>query len=189
MSNRIAALIYFFVARFPRAGRTQVVKFLYLVDLEMRRHLGRPITDLDYIWHDHGPFDFEIYTQLRWLDAGGFIKGVFGRYPNGKEGWQYTATEKDLPLDLSSDETAIATSVAESCKSRTLDGLLKYVYDTKPMRDAQERGAKGERLRMELVNNEAVEMGEDIHRIQKALQQVERGEVRPFEEIAAELGM
>ena len=81
--DRLSTLIHYFVKRVPRAGRTQLVKFLYLSDLFSRQFLGEPITDLDYIWHDHGPFDSKIYAKISDLVDSEAIKEQKVQYLSG----------------------------------------------------------------------------------------------------------
>jgi hypothetical protein len=190
MADTIAALICYLVERYPHVGRTQIVKFLYLVDLEARRHLGHPVTDLEYIWHNHGPFDYAILERIRWLKTAGFIAGAYVQYSNGSEGWQFRANpDKTIPLSIPDEEQAIVHYVFEKVMGRSLKNLLNDVYKTRPMLDAKERGAHQKKLRMGLVNNEAVRAGEDLHTIGRAIQEAKAGLVRSFDEIAADLGI
>jgi hypothetical protein len=187
MLGKIAPLIRYFVERVPGAGRTQIVKFLYLTDLESGRYLGHPISDLNYILYDHGPFDSEILAHLDLLCAMDYLEGEQVRYPNGKFGWRYKATDKPLPLTGTSKEgLAILDYVAANYGRTPLQGLLEeVVYQTAPMVDAKEREAYGHRLRMELVDNEARVPGLELERVVASVDQLDQGGGRSLKEIVA----
>jgi hypothetical protein len=190
VADLVASLIYYFIKLVPKAGRTQLVKFLYLTDLEARRHLGRPLTALQYYWHDHGPFDRHILARLDHLEREGFVKGTWIDFPGGKRGCQYTA-ERDFPAaPLGVDERAIVDFVAQAYGAEALCNLLEeVVYQTLPMKDAKKRGAREELLRMELVDNDAIKRGEGIERIRRAVDELERGGGRLLDDVATELGI
>src|SRR5690242_20145818 len=54
--TRAQQVIMHLVKRRPDLGRTQIVKLLYLVDLEAHRQLGKPITEVQWKFHHHGPY-------------------------------------------------------------------------------------------------------------------------------------
>src|SRR5262245_28563618 len=108
--NHVAQMIRFFVERVPGAGRTQIVKFLYLADVESRRYLGRPISNLNYIWYDYGPFDKEILSQLDQLCDHGFVKGEKTFYPGGT-GYRYNPGTA-VQFNFSNEELAILNFTA-----------------------------------------------------------------------------
>lgn len=188
MPSQVGRVIRYFVDRLPNIGRTLVVKYLYLADLESRRYRGKPLTDLDYIWYDHGPFDSEIYAQLDILRQGNFIKQECVQYPNGKYGYQYAAGDNPLPDELAPDERAILDAVVEQYGAMSLQALLDdVVYQTKPMLDAKERNARDGQLRMELVDNEARIPGLELERMHAAVRHLDEGKGRPLDDFLANL--
>src|SRR5688500_5837287 len=97
MHANVSDLIRFFVHHVPGTGRTQIVKFLYLADLESRRHLGRPLSDLRYIWYHYGPFAQEIYEHLDVLCERNVITVEQVVYPpDGKTGYRYSPANDDF---------------------------------------------------------------------------------------------
>src|SRR5437762_220241 len=91
--HRVAKILVYFLDAVPKAGRTQVVKFLYLADLEARKVLGRPLTGLDYILDHHGPFDPDILATLDAMEARGHIRAE--QYPyRGNTCYTYETTNK-----------------------------------------------------------------------------------------------
>src|SRR6187399_3323159 len=56
-----------------RVGRAQLLKLVYLADIEARRYLGRPLTSLRYSWQPGGPSDKAFDRHLEVLRADGSI--------------------------------------------------------------------------------------------------------------------
>jgi hypothetical protein len=185
----VAELIQFFVRHVPGAGRTQIVKFLYLADLEARRYLGKPLTSLDYIWYDFGPFDSEILAELDQLSSRGVIQGEPVLYPDGKAGYRYLPGDSVGADALSREEAAIADYVVCTYGNTRLRPLLEeVVYQTRPMLDAKQRGAFGGRLDMGLVDNERRFPGVELGTVLRAIEDVDSGRGRPLREVRANAG-
>jgi hypothetical protein len=181
-------MIRFFVGRVPGAGRTLIVKLLYLADVEARRYLGRPISDLDYIWWDHGPFDSEILGQLEQLCEEGLIAEEKVCYSGGKAGYRFNPTEKPVQYNFSKEDSAILDYTAKTFGTTPLQALLdEVVYQTKPMIDAKEREARGGRLRMELVDNEKRIPGIELKSVIGAIEDLDNGHGKPLREVVASL--
>jgi hypothetical protein len=64
------------------------------------------------------------------------------------------------------------------------DLLNDVVSQTRPMLDVQKRG---QRLRMDLVNNEERIPGMELEKVIQGMEQIERGEGRTLGEVMAEL--
>lgn len=171
MPTQVAKLIRFFVERFPGAGRTRIVKFLYMADHEARRYLGRPLTDLEYRWDNYGPFDPEIQRQLDQLTCNGYVKEEI--HKEEYVWYNYYATNTPLPCHLEKAEEAILEHVIQRYTKLKLGMLLEdIVYQTRPMLEATSRG---ERLKMELIDNEARVPGLELERIVHAFDELESG--------------
>jgi len=184
MTSRVAQLIHIFVKRVPNIGRTQIVKLLYMADHEARRHLGAPLTDLRYRWDKFGPLDPEILRQLERLEQEGFLRAT--RYEfQGNPAYSYTVSETAMPYTFNKVEAAILDVIVDRLGHLPLANLLEdVVYQTRPMQDATRRG---QRLRMELVDNEERAQGMELETVVRAVEQLDRGEGRPLDEVMAEL--
>lgn len=189
-TDRTAQLVRFFSERFPGAGRTQLVNFLYLTDLEARKLLGRPVTNLNYIWHDHGPFDSAIDSCMDRLKHQGIILEEKVEYPNGKCGCRYRAGAVAFPCELPKEDLAVAEYVASAYGKSTVRCLLDdVVYQTEPMEKAQQENARGQRLPMEIVDNASRVPGDELERILRAVEEYNAGGGKPFRSILAEVGL
>src|SRR4051794_37358676 len=112
MALPVTGLIRYFVERAPGAGRTRIVKFLYMADHEARRYLGRPLTDLDYHWDNFGPFDSRILDEIGHLTKEGYIEDESLHHQDW--GYRYRPTPRSLPIALTKEEEAILESVVQS---------------------------------------------------------------------------
>lgn len=137
-----AKLILFFVIRTKgHITKTQLVKFLYLADLYSMKWLGKQITDLNWYFYNHGPWEKDIQTILNKMN-GKQIKLIqgFGGAVLVKPGTQIP-NESDLCLPesmalmLENIRKEWAGSGSDNFKK-----LMDYVYETAPMKDLLERG-------------------------------------------------
>jgi uncharacterized protein YwgA len=182
--KHVEALLCFFIKSLPYLGRTQLVKLLYLTDLESRKLRGRPVTDLRYIWRIYGPFEERIIDNLTALRNRRVIHEVGQRFPGGACGYTYRM-EKQMPVSsyLPKHDLAIAEYVEAMFGKASLRSLLEdVVYQTKPMMDAKEREAFGQRLRMNLVD---YDMPVDLDKVAGSVAQLKSGGGKPFRKIWA----
>jgi hypothetical protein len=104
-TDRTEVLVRYFVEWFSgEIGRTQIVKYLYLADLEARRYLGRPVSSLRWKKHNFGPFDARVLQAVEQLEKEGAIQAQQVSYPNGKQGFLYHASAPMSPHGLSRAE-------------------------------------------------------------------------------------
>jgi hypothetical protein len=185
MSVKITDLIAYLLDKVPSAGRTQVVKFCYLADVEARKCLGKPLTNCNYVLYRHGPFDHEIINKLDWMDARGEVSTEEYSY-RGNLAYAYRKNKKTPKVHFSPEREHILQHVAEIVRKNSLTELLRIVYDTEPVVDAKKRGPRP-LLRMHLVDNERRIPGLEIERVLKSLNDQDEG--RDMEEVFAELGV
>ena len=55
--SRNAQVLRYLLEVAPGVGHTLLAKFAYLADLIARQYLGGPITEMQYRYDNHGPFD------------------------------------------------------------------------------------------------------------------------------------
>jgi hypothetical protein len=187
MPNRTADLIRYFLTKMPGAGRTQIVRFLYLADLAARQCLGRPLSPLQYIWHHHGPFSGEILDQLDSMVRGGVVDAQPINYL-GSTCTKYQVAETSwCPTFPTTDEVILKHVTDTIGVNGFRDVLEDIVYETKPMLDAQQRKAFGQPLRMELADNVGRIPGLELEEVLQAIKDLDEGKGQPLEEALAEL--
>jgi len=129
-------LVSYFIERLSgRIGRTMVLKLVYIADLESRRYRGRPISDLKYVLHQHGPFDPRIYRALDGLKERGEVREEQVFYPSGL-GYRYHSVHPGRTHAFTNAEESILSFVLRSYTDKRLADILDVVYDTKPMKSA-----------------------------------------------------
>lgn len=157
--NKTEQVIKYIISRLNgTAIRTQLLKFLYLIDLEHRKLTGTPITDLQYKWWFHGPYDKKFKSYLKRLENKGLIKEERqkGIMDPDKEYFIYEDIEdKTISFSISNMEKEIIdTIITEYRRFQLKDLLEEIIYETKPMLKALEKGTVKEPLDMDCVNNE-----------------------------------
>jgi hypothetical protein len=153
--NRTEELVAYFVNRCQggELGRTRLMKLLYLADYEARRFMGRPLSDITYVWHHYGPYDPAVERTVATLKARDVVTEERVIYPNGHAGYLYSAGPAPFKAySFSPAEEAILDYVCRQYSRVQLKELLEdIVYQTEPMLKAQERGERD--LDMDEVNN------------------------------------
>jgi hypothetical protein len=90
-----------------------------------------------------------------------------------------------MPHTFTRAELAILDVIVDRFGRLPLASLLEdVVYQTRPMLDTTRRG---QRLRIELVDNEERAEGMELETVVRAVEQLDRGESRPLDEVMAEL--
>lgn len=188
MPTHLSQLVRFFVERVSGAGRTAIVKLLYMADHESRRFLGKPISDLRYRWDQFGPFDPRILDELDQLRDQGFVEEDRVLFYDGNQGYRYKSTSRHVSFDFNDEQSAILNYVAVQFGCMPLRELLEdVVYETEPMRDAKKRDAFGKPLNMQLVDNQARVPGLELDRVLRSVSQLDQGLGRPLREVMDEL--
>lgn len=141
-------LILYFVAKTRgHITKTQLVKFLYLADLYSVKWTGKQVTDLDWYYYKHGPWDRAIDAALVRLSDAITVQ-------KNKKAMLLKLVDEDLlsasfdfPLGL---ELILENIRREWAGSGKLNDLLKYVYDTAPMVEAKQKATPEVEMQLNL---------------------------------------
>lgn len=138
-------ILFFVLSTKGHITKTQLFKFLYLADLYAIKWLGKQITDLEWVYYLHGPWQEEIQADLERMD--------------GREIIQCSQLNRTVLIQLGPNAPTIdALELPEAMKfildnirrewagagSEKLKNLLDYVYNTAPMKDVLSRGCSHE---------------------------------------------
>jgi hypothetical protein len=128
--------------------KTQLVKFLYLIDLEWVKATGAPLTGLSWRFHHHGPWDDAIEAVLLDMKRAGALAARKGIRPDGAVYEIYTANAITSDESLTAAEKLVVDHVCDTYRRLSVRRLLDdVVYETPPML----RANKGERLDLTLA--------------------------------------
>lgn len=166
--SKNAQMVKFFTARSQHGiGRTKLFKLAYLADLEARKLMGRPISSFAYHWHNHGPFDSEVYAAIDELTAAGLAHTQIVNHGGGYVEKRLIDDDGVSQFDFSAAEAEILEYVAARFMAVPLRDLLdNVVYESRPMKAVKERG---EPLPMEIVDNlDKGRVGFDFEAVVKA---------------------
>lgn len=184
--SRNARVIRFLVEQAPGVGRTRLIKFAYLADLESRHYLGRSITDFHYIRYTHGPWDKGFYGVVAELTAEGLLREERIEFPNGTVGYRYEATGSRMDYGFSPEDAVILAHIAETYAVYGARELCdEVVYQTEPMKAEVEMNGE---LPMDAENKaEQDELGFDLRRMLAGEKSVREGRFQPLEQVIREL--
>lgn len=117
--------------------RTELVKFVYLCDVEFYRRFNRSITELQYEFGDHGPFNWDILDEATAMVGEGLLSyRAVPALRHGQCGYVFevpTGTLGEVHLSkLDSETLSVVQGVVERFSSLSLDALLDHVYTSPP---------------------------------------------------------
>ena len=136
--------------------KTQLIKFLYLADVEYRKLTGNAITSLRYkLWH-YGPYDKKFEELLKLMVKNKLISAeTWARVVDGAPYEIYHDTDRTLQFTFTSAQRATLDAIIHTYKNMELKQLLdEIVYKTKPIQEAQKKKLPlGSPLEMNCVNH------------------------------------
>lgn len=170
-------VIKYFVQRLPgKLGRTKLLKLVYLADIESRRFTKRPISDLQYRWYNHGPWDKRFHDYLDLMERSGWIEAERYQYRGGHG--VLIKKLAGMTMNLSPGESAILDYVISEYGQKERQELVEEIaYETEPMKDAVKRRAFRKPLRMSLVDGESIDRlgGFGLEDLARGLEEVREG--------------
>jgi hypothetical protein len=134
-------------------GKTQLIKLLYLVEVEHYRETGERLTDLDWIFYLYGPYAYELEEILadRIFEREDLKTGSERDFIRFRIGEPRRAYQSFLDTKLS----LTVKRVVGDWGNRRLSELLDYIYfQTEPMQRVK---ARGERLDFESISRTSQE--------------------------------
>jgi len=182
--SRNAQVLRYLLEVAPGVGHTLLAKFAYLADLLSRQHLGHPISEMEYIYDNFGPFDALAFYRARdELVRGRFITHEAADI-GGRAGFKMLPSDLAVRYRFKEEEAEILAWVARKYASWNATDLNRLVvYPSKPMQNAQ----PGMRLDMEQMNHQPDELEFSLKRLLEGEQAISAGRVRPLADVLNEL--
>lgn len=124
-------------------SRTKVAKLLYLADLEYARRTGSQGSDVDWIWYNYGPYDTDLLTIERELEADGSIRCETAAVAVKDERWVENRLVLVEHIQLSDEEVdreflSIVREMVGDYGGWSATRIKNFTYATPPMIKAQE---------------------------------------------------
>lgn len=130
-------LLYFIVLRFRKnfgrlPNRTELIKMLYLTDLEHYKKYGELYTEFKYIFYNYGPWTRQFHDLLDYMKTTE-IKEI--KKSPSEDHWFYESTGNKPRHDanLEPDVTEVLENTLFIYEESNLKQILKVVYTTEPM--------------------------------------------------------
>ena len=141
-------ILYFVCKTKGRITKTQLVKFLYLADLYSVKWTGKQLTELDWCYYNHDPWNQDIDATLDRMEVLSFQREGNAVLIFLKDESLFSADvgfSEGLQLMLENIRKEWAGSGAEK-----LNELLDYVYSTAPMVEAKSKHTPEEQAPLNL---------------------------------------
>ncbi|MBU4344007.1 MAG: DUF4065 domain-containing protein [Proteobacteria bacterium] len=117
-----------------RPLRIEVLKLIYLIDVEYYKKYGKKYSELNYIYYNFGPWDRNFHIILDYMKETE-ISELASQATNGKEFYLYTITSKRPRHETRLDPTAAKAleNLLFIYKHAELSQMLQVVYNEEPM--------------------------------------------------------
>lgn len=131
-------------------GKTQLVKLLYLSEVEHFRTQRERLTELNWLFYHYGPYALEleeVFAQPEFIREQ--IKTI-----DEKDFTRFRVAEQRMPYDwrLDAKISLLVKRIVGEWREKSLEELLDFVYfETEPMQVVQNRG---DRLDFSVIKNE-----------------------------------
>ncbi len=127
-------LMIYFVKEFPQVlGRTQLIKAIYLFDVEWYEIFGNTYTGLQYKRDNNGPFDITFYeAKDQLINENILIERPY--YHQNGIGYQIFIENDHIETTLHPLALSIADDILERLGNKGLNDFLKTAYETAPMK-------------------------------------------------------
>lgn len=139
-------------------GPTKMCGLLFLLDVEHVRRYREPITSIDWIWHERGPFSAEAAYGARRDETIEEVGGMLG-------GSRYRLlADQTFALEQSVDN--VLEDVMVSYGRMTAAAIKSHCYrNTESMKRVQEVGRRGDRLNLGLERQDLPPDPETVDRL------------------------
>ena len=114
-------------------GRTEIIKLLYLLDLESLKKNGKTLTGTTYRYHYFGPFSKDILDAIERLVEEDILEDI--PEIDHEEGYvkhNYRVLKRKR-ISLNEEERRTVTGILKKYGNLPLRELLSVVYNTEPM--------------------------------------------------------
>lgn len=120
-------------------GKTQIVKLLYLIEVEYFRKGGERLTNLHWLFYHYGPYALELESVFEEPE----FNKVEIKTQKEKDFFLYKVAEPLAPYGqhMEAKISLLIKKIVGNWKDKSLEELLDFVYfETEPMQNVKKRG-------------------------------------------------
>lgn len=162
MNNKLCSLIYGLIEKIPNLNKTEIVKLCYLADYNYYKYFGKKISEIIYIYYNHGPFSKSIHECIDGLERENILKQEKKISLNLKRKYfSFLITNKyNANKYLNREELDILDYVIREYGNLGYEKLTEISYETEPMRNVK----KNDILDFNLINKAIEDRIEKVRR-------------------------
>lgn len=153
-------------------NRTKLAKLLYFADIEAVKRMGRPQSDIPWVWLHYGPYSAELLEVERDLKTAGIMECESVDLGMGYVEQRLRLTTEAPQLEIDQKFAEILGGIVNDFGHLAATTLRDMSYQTPPMLEAQRENAHGARLDL-LGGTPAPPMGAALKRMQAVLNRSE----------------
>lgn len=138
-------IMYYFISRLNGVlGHTHLQKLLFLTDLLATQRFDEPITKMNYVRYNHGPYSKNLNDYIQKLVSSELVvEKRFSFYNNPDSSYYrlYDAKKADIKTQLyktiGPEKTLLVDEVVQSYGNKSLQQVLDFVYSLEEVKDAK----------------------------------------------------
>jgi len=119
-------------------GAVELAKFLYLIDVDAMKLMGRTITGDEYTRVQRGPLPMHFYSIIEEMSGAEIERYIKPTLLRAKH-CHRLGKKPRFEFDLLPEEELVARKVIEGAKELKLSELISLAYETEPMRKILKR--------------------------------------------------
>ena len=134
-------LISYIIAKLSgKIIKTQLVKLIYLCDVEAYKFTGSQVTNIKWEYYHYGPYNKELDHKLQLLEKNKIIEKIPKSRITEKQEPYFIYKHKgiDINYDFSVMQKNIINTILKQYGSFTLNSLLELIYDVEPMKNTKQ---------------------------------------------------
>lgn len=114
--------------------RIEVLKLLYLLDVDYYKRFGECYSEMDYMFYNHGPWTQEFHQTLDYMKENEIAESQ-QQTKDGRDYYLYSVTAKTPreTIDIDQDALEILSNIFFIYKHSELTEMLNIVYTEEPM--------------------------------------------------------
>jgi hypothetical protein len=114
-------------------SKARLTKLVYLADWRAALDLGRTVTDIDWYFHNFGPYVEDVVNAARDDRSTFRVEPSWNAFGNSKAVVSLRRSDVEYP-SLTKDDRTVLDTVIETTKRMTFNEFIEFVYDTYPVK-------------------------------------------------------
>ena len=137
--SKLKDVVAYIVKYYPYKGalsKARLTKMVYLADWRNAIVNGTQLTEIEWEFHNYGPFVFDVINMAQQEKI---FRVDMGLNSYGDEKWTVSLADKNYVPKVTDEEAKILNHVISKTAPKVWDDFIKLVYSTYPIRTQPRR--------------------------------------------------